>query len=293
MDYNKQPKTIEEQVELLRLRGLIIDDEEKLKKYLSHISYYHLSAYFKSFQKLPADDFKDDVNFEDILNIYVFDKKLRLLLLDILEIVEKSFKCKLIAKVALENGNSHWFLDVNLFQDQEKYDQYIKPVINKTKESKDEGIKHYYKKYNSPDCPPAWTLIDPLTFGEAVNIFRWLNTENRNKVSRDYDLDEKYLLSWMYGLSVLRNTCAHHSRLWNRELFAGVKQDPKLYAEFFNPRKRNRLYNYLVVLQIMAYKISPSSTWVDKLAKLIDEHEINIDYMGFPDDWIDRLNRIQ
>ena len=99
----------------------------------------------------------------------------------------------------------------------------------------------------------------------------------------------------MYGLSVLRNTCAHHSRLWNRELFAGVKQNSKLYAEFFNSNidKRNRLYNYLVVLQIMLSKISPKSNWTDKLAQLIDEHQINISYMGFPDDWMDRFTRIQ
>ena len=127
MNYIKKPKTIEEQIELLRLRGLIIDDENKLKKYLSHISYYHLSAYFKSFQKLPTDNFKDNVIFEDILNIYVFDKKLRLLLLDILEIVEKSFKCKLIAKIAIASGNSHWILDVSLFQDQEKYNINVFP----------------------------------------------------------------------------------------------------------------------------------------------------------------------
>ncbi|MCK4554461.1 Abi family protein [Candidatus Parcubacteria bacterium] len=99
MNYSKQPKTFNEQIELIKSRGLIIDDEERLKKYLINISYYHLSAYFKSFQH--SDRFKDGTTFEDVINLYEFDKKLRLLLSDVLERIEKSFKCSVIYNLAI------------------------------------------------------------------------------------------------------------------------------------------------------------------------------------------------
>lgn len=292
MEYDKNLKTIEEQINALRIKGLIIDDESLLRKYLTHISYYHLSTYFKPFQDSAAN-FKKNIHFEDILNIYVFDKKLRLLLLDVLEIVEKSFKCKLAYKISVENNNSQWFLDANLFYDEEKYKKYILPILKNAKLSKDEGLRNYYIKNPASSFPPAWVLVDPLTYGEAVNLFRWLNNENRNKISRTYSLDEKYLLSWMYGLSGLRNICAHHSRLWNRELFIGVKKDAKLYKALFNHRTNNRLYNYLVILQIMICKINPTSTWIDRLIGLINEHQIRTHYMGFPDNWIKLINKIK
>lgn len=292
MKYDKNLKTIEEQINTLRIKGLIIDDESKLRKYLAHISYYHLSTYFKPFQD-SATNFKKNIHFEDILNIYVFDKKLRLLLLDVLEIVEKSFKCKLAYKITVESNNSQWVSDMNLFYDEEKYRKYILPILKNAKLSKDEGLRNYYINNPASDYPPAWILIDPLTYGETVNLFRWLNIENRNKISRDYVLDEKYLLSWMYGLSVLRNICAHHSRLWNRELFVGIKKDAKLYKELFNPKIHNRLYNYLVILQIMICKINPTSTWIDRLIELVNEHRIHTYYMGFPDNWLDLVNRIK
>lgn len=292
MEYDKNLKTIEEQINTLRIKGLIIDDESKLRKYLAHISYYHLSTYFKSFQDSAAN-FKKNTRFEDILNIYVFDKKLRLLLLDVLEIVEKSFKCKLAYKITVESNNSQWFSDMNLFYDEKKYRKYILPILKKAKLSKDEGLRNYYVHNLAFNYPPAWILIDSLTYGETVNLFRWLNIENRNKISRDYVLDEKYLLSWMYGLSVLRNICAHHSRLWNRELFVGIKKDAKLYKELFNPKMNNRLYNYLVILQIMICKINPTSTWIERLIGLINEHWVHTYYMGFPDNWINLVRKIK
>jgi len=73
MEYNKSPKTIEEQIELLKERGLIVKDEEKLKRYLKNISYYHFSIYFKHFQK--DNIFIEGTTFENVLNIYVFDQK--------------------------------------------------------------------------------------------------------------------------------------------------------------------------------------------------------------------------
>jgi len=292
MKYIKKPISIQEQIDLLKVIGLLVRDDKKLCEYLTHVGYYQLGLYFSSFQN-SINNFKDNIYFEDIINIYVFDKKLRLLLLDTLEIIEKSFKCKLIQSVAINNNDVYWINNQHIFQSEKKYEKYIKNILNNIKNSKDEIIRKYYFTFKSLNFPPSWLVIDSLTFGESVNVFRWLNIQNRNKFSREYGLDEKYLLSWIYGLSVLRNICAHHSRLWNRELFARVKINSNLYSKYFNKEINNRLYNYLVILQIMMCKINSTSTWIDKLAILVNVHKINHENMGFPSDWLIKMAEIK
>jgi abortive infection bacteriophage resistance protein len=104
--YNKPPLPINEQIDLLKSRGLVVADDGKLEYYLKNISYYHLSIYFKHFQK--DDIFYKGTNFEDVLRIYIFDNKLRLLLLELLERIEKSFKCRMAYELSIVKNNSHF-----------------------------------------------------------------------------------------------------------------------------------------------------------------------------------------
>jgi abortive infection bacteriophage resistance protein len=107
--YEKKFLNISEQVKLLKKRGLFFEDENRLRFYLKHINYYHLSAYFKTFQN-NNENFKSGTGFEDVLNLYNFDKKLRLLLLDILERIEISFKSVLSHDITRYRDDLHWYL---------------------------------------------------------------------------------------------------------------------------------------------------------------------------------------
>lgn len=291
MKYEKPATTIEQQIKLLKSRGLVINDEVILGDYLRDISYYHLSAYFKFYQK-DDDQFFDNVNFEDVLRIYLFDNKLRLLLLGLLERVEQSFKCRVAYELSILKNNSHWFLNPEIFSSKEEHEEIIKILEEETEKSKEElSIKNYFNKYNDPSLPPIWILNEILSFGECVKISRKLIITYRNKISRTYGEDEKFIINWVHCLSILRNICAHHSRLWNREIVLTPYKNHKKYASFFSGP--NRLYNYLVILQIFLSKINPNSSWVERLDKLIEECQIKISHMGFPEDWKERLNNIK
>lgn len=290
MNYSKPPKTFDEQIELIKSRGLIINNEERLRKYLINISYYHLSAYFKSFQE--NDKFKDGTTFENVINLYQFDKKLRLLLLDVLERIEKSFKCSVIYNPAIKHDNSHWYLDSNLYYSQEVFDSFIEPLLNNIKTSKEVSIRHYYSKYAEPEYPPSWVALEVLTFGECVKLCRQLKRSEQNSFSRQFDIDKKFLINWMHSLSVIRNICAHHSRLWNKNIVLSLKVNHKIYKEFFNSEAPIRLYNYLVVIQIMMCKINPTSDWMEKLKNIINKHQVYLPSMGFPENWEDRFEKI-
>jgi len=292
MKYSKPSITIKEQIDLLKKRGLIVNDKKDLSKYLSNISYYHLSSYFKHFQK--NDHFYDRVTFDDILNIYVFDQKLRLLLLDVLERIEKSFKCRLVYELATKYNDSHWLSDEKYFEDKENYyKRTVAGILDKLPCSKETYIKHYYQKYSEPQHPPTWTIIDSLTFGQSVMIYGQLTKENKKLIAQTYDLNKKHVQNWMYALSIIRNFCAHHSRLWNKNMIITLNKRVGIYKDLFSNSHRNRLWNYIVIIQIINCKFNPDSKWTERLYNIIQEHNINVSHMDFPEDWMDRLQEIR
>jgi abortive infection bacteriophage resistance protein len=288
--YIKQPKTIDEQVNMLISRGLVVDNKDELKYYLENISYYHLSIYFKYFQK--NDKFYKGINFSDVLRVYKFDNKLRFLLLELLERVEKSFKCRLAYELSIESDSAHWYLDENFFISTEKHKEIIKIISCEVAKSSEISITHYKNTYNNPSLPPIWNVVEILSFGQCVKLCKSLKREYKNKIARTYDEDEKFILSWLHCLSLLRNNCAHHSRLWNKIFNLTPNKRHNKYKSYFFPESNNLLFEYLIILQIMVGKINPTSSWLDKLKENLDEFKINIKKMGFPDDWEDKFLEI-
>ncbi len=91
MKYAKPPLTISDQIKLLEGRGLIISDKIKAEKYLANISYYRLSAYLYPFKNLANDEYAKGTTFENVLDSYLFDRELRLLIFDAIERIAHRF----------------------------------------------------------------------------------------------------------------------------------------------------------------------------------------------------------
>jgi abortive infection bacteriophage resistance protein len=104
MLYTKPSLSFGDQVKLLESRGLIINDQERAEHYLSNISYYRLSAYMLPFKEVGVDQFKPDVSFSTILDAYVFDRELRLLVFDAIERIEIAFRTQAIYQPAIVLG---------------------------------------------------------------------------------------------------------------------------------------------------------------------------------------------
>ncbi|MFZ4631677.1 MAG: Abi family protein [Patescibacteria group bacterium] len=289
LKYDKKPLTLDEQVGLLKTRGLIIESEEEIIYYLTNLSYYHLSIYFKYFQK--DDKFYEGITFGDILRIYIFDNKLRFLLSEVLERIEKSFKCRMVYSLCVEEDDSHWHLNQKFFDSEDNYLGIINIITENIDKSRELSILHYKETYCDPVLPPIWTTLEILSFGQCCHIYNSLKKEYRNKISRSFGEDEKFINNWMLCSSLLRNHCAHYSRLWNRTLTYTPKMNHDSYKKYFNNGNK-RIYNYLVVLQILLNEINPTSSWLDKLKELINEYKINVKQMGFPEDWENKLKEI-
>jgi len=289
--FDKNPLTIDEQIALLKKRGLLFSDENRARLYLEHISYYHFTPYFKAIQ--DADNkFNTDSDFEDVLQLYMFDKGLRLLLLDVLERIEMSFKCKLVYYLSLSCG-SDWLSDAACFASSKRHKEATDDIMNNLKNSKDQYIRDFYIKHGEVDCPPAWMVIESLSFGQCVHIYANLNKANQKRVSKSYEINHFILGKWMRSLSVLRNICAHHSRLWNRSFHREVNKSRGTFSSLFQGVELNSLFAYIIPLMFFLYKMNPESEWLNKLKDLIIFRSVDTNKMGFPNDWKDRLEKFK
>ena len=105
-----------------------------------------------------------------------------------------------------------------------------------------------------------------------------------------YNVD--ILKNWMHGLSSLRNTCAHHSRVWNRRFTIGLKFPYRTSHPFLSKQevatiRDNKLFAYLSVILYLQQIISPDSSFRKKLLNLLDESPklVVLKDMGFPENW--------
>ena len=276
--------TIEQQINQLKSRGMNFHDEEKAKYYLENLNYYRLGGYWLIFEKNhELHEFKDNTYFEDVLNLYIFDRELRLLLLDAIERIEVSIRSKLAYHLA-EGFGSHAHLKPEIFSSSLKYEKTFSKLKAEIDRNKSEiFIKHHLDKYNE-ELPPIWVSVEVMTMGQISNWYSNIKDRKYKQViSKYYGLDEKILSSFLHHLTIVRNTSAHHSRVWNRKFTIDfvLPNLPKELNKKFNTFSRKYLYNTLVMCEYLLNIISEDSSWKKRLDDLILKHNIDVKRMGF------------
>lgn len=309
MEYTKRPLTLKEQIEKLKKRGLIVADEDLAMKYLSNISYYRLRAYTYPFQdnENPEADHKflrDDIGFKDIIDIYCFDRRLRLLMFNAIEKIEVAVRCKLALAYAISTGNSHWFTDKLLFMNTQKlnkdgsvtksYEKLIGDINNEIKRSNEDFIKHYFDKYTEPSSPPAWMTFEVMSFGTLSKLYHDLKkSETKRNIAREFGLkNERILENWLHAISVWRNSCAHHGRVWNRRSIVNLMLPkhpvyPFIDKDDIGKLHPNKVFTVLSCIKYLINIISPGSDLKNNILSIIKEGGklLNINEMGFPKNW--------
>lgn len=291
MNYNKPAITIQAQIAKLKSRGLIISNEPKAESYLSNISFYRLRAYTYPFQDNsdPNHPFTQSITFEEIINLYVFDRQFRLFVLDAIEKIEISMRTQVIYHWVLKYG-SHWHLNGALFRNSVQFAKDYTRLQQEVDRSVETFIDHYKTKYTNPLEPPAWMCLEVSSFGLLSLIFRNLKLGNEKKaITKYYGLNDVSILeSWMHSFSNIRNICAHHSRLWNRRLTAHIK----IPTHHKNPFIQNKaIYPYKIYAALCCMKyildiISPGNTFKERLLVLMKTCPLAQEKeMGFPTDW--------
>lgn len=283
--FEKPPLSIDAQIERLASRGIVIQNKDAARHYLSYISYYRFCGYAIEFEGELIDgekQYQKGTTFERILDCYVFDRKLRLLVIDAIERIEIAVRTVITNQMGLKYQDAHWYLNKSLFISKFKHDDLIKSIKKQTNER---FIKHYYNKYSAPELPAVWMVAEVLSLGSWSMIFAHLkDREDQKNICSHFGISYKIMQSWLHSLTYLRNLCAHHSKLWSRNFtlkpmiaFGYMKQLMVV----------NRFSSQAAVLKIFLDVISPASEWAKHLRKLVDEHPmIDIGYMGFHRTWV-------
>jgi len=296
--FTKPAISVSAQLQLWIDRGLIVTDPDNVEHYLHTIGYYRLSAYSLPLQNgNPNHQFKPDVSFDDIRKFYIFDRELRLLVLDAIERIEVAFRSQFNNHMALSYG-AHWYLDEVHFIPKYDHKKLLASIESEMSRSKETFLRAYLKKYTTPRLPPSWMVTELLTFGQLSRVYDKLaQASDQKAIARGMNTQAELLRSWMQAISYIRNTCAHHSRLWNRELGTApmVPKKPKgnwvrmpitLADPHVDPNKR--IYLLLAILEYLLQAVNPASTWHERLKDLMDRNpQVSKAHMGMPNDWFD------
>lgn len=300
MKFDKQVTSITSQITLLTERGMIVECDELASRWLQTVGYYRLSAYWLPYERPPTEgqtrskQFKDGTCFEQIIDLYVFDRRLRLLVLEAIERIEIATRAGWVQAMTIEYG-AHAHIMPECFASGWKHVQMLAKISNRLEDSSEVFIRHYTTKYSEPYSPPLWAVTELMTFGD---LSKWVEATKRpqilSQLARDVGLPTKEVLTGvLHVLSYVRNVCAHHNRLWNRSI---VKPLPKikrfrtdLVCEQDSEQLSKRLYNVLVVLTHMMRHQAPDTTYPNRLCTLLEtRNQGQLKAMGFPDDWRSR-----
>jgi abortive infection bacteriophage resistance protein len=221
----KKHLTIDEQIELLKIRGCIIEDEELAKNILLDINYYRLTSYFLSFKE-SEDKYSKGTSFNKVYRNYLFDRKLRNMLSYVIEHIEVAIKTRIAYYHSLKYGPLG-YLDSNNYNN--KFDENILQTnLNKyiKRNEKNPIVIHHMTKYEGKF--PLWVIIEFFDFSDASKMYSQLDTKLQKEIARTFNSNSTCLSSWLYCLTHLRNCCAHYARIYNT-IMISMPVTPKNY----------------------------------------------------------------
>lgn len=315
--YIKTPRTLEDCINILEVRGMSTPDREHTMRSLARIGYYRLSAYwypFRDFCPLPdkenelvrCDRFKDGTTFDDAINFYLFDKTLRLALLDAIERLEIALRTTLVETLVTLGPQAHRdprsyksrFAEADI-DGNIPLNQFTEGLDSQFFRSKEEYAKHFRRRYKGK--PPIWVEAGTWDWGNLTHMIANLADRHKIKIANTInpDLSMKSMASWVTSLNEVRNSCAHHSRVWNKPLINSpgvpVKGAFEELDHLRNDRGQvnddatKRIYGALVVMIFLMKRYYPRTQWHVRLREQIRTAdlptEISHSSAGFPDGW--------
>ena len=292
MKFEKPAVSVHDQIELLKRRGMTVGDEAQAQHYLNFISYYRLRAYWLPFEVPAANNgdhaFRDRTTFEDVLTLYIFDRELRLLVLDAIERVEVALRAQWAHHMAMTYG-PHGYLEQGHYSVIRHHAKDVTALEKEFNRSEDTFAIHYRDKYTSPKLPPVWMAAEVMSFGLLSKFYGNLRTRAyRTAIVDPFAWDEAVVTSFAHHISTVRNICAHHGRLWNKR-FTVTMTTPRFPAKLpvaMRDADPRYLHNTLVTLDYLLALIAPGNEWKQRLVALIDSCPLaDPASMGFPADW--------
>ncbi|PHS75052.1 MAG: abortive phage resistance protein [Robiginitomaculum sp.] len=297
----KEWKSIDEQIALIRGRGMIVDDEEQAQHLLRRVGYYRLSGYWYPFRQFDADgqradNFIDGSQFQDVVSLYLFDRKLRLLALDAIERIELSIQVEIAHMLGCRDPYAHenpdelhgYFTKKKMRSGETLHYRWLEGFHALVRRSKRKPfVAHNLDKYGRL---PIWAAIEVFDFGTMSKLYAGLKITDKIAIEKQFGLNEgKHLQAWLRSLNFIRNTSAHQSRLWNCNVLerASVPRSKLQLNQLINSRP----FLYFCIMQTMMQVVCPNSSWKCRFLDLlttfphVENGAIQLGDMGVVDGW--------
>ena len=290
---NKPARTINEQLQILKERGMLFKNELEAKKYLQNISYYRLKGYWWDMQAdRLTHTFQANTFFDDVIDRYNFDRNLRLILFDAIEHIEIVLRTKMIYYLSLSYGAT-WYLQTNLFTDIEKHATHINLLKKEFNYSQEIFIKDHKRKYPNTDAE-SWKIIEIATMGTLSKFYKNLKHQLPEKsiIAKEMGLNlHSELSSWLESIVYVRNIIAHHSRLWSRNMVKrpidNLNNPLDLWLNItLTPVQKKKPFLIISSMIYLCNKSIPKHNIKTKILNLIAENpNVPIYKLGFLNNW--------
>lgn len=273
-------KTIEQQLDLLESRGLIIPDRNNAAAILERTSYYRFSAY--SLTLRSHDCFHDGVTFDNVYELYRFDDAFRKIVIVYTSYVEISFR----AHIAYEHGRKYGplgYMQPSNFSDEARHQVFIDKLSNEIKRSDDAFVHHHRE---DRDCIfPVWVALECSSFGELSKMYKNMTNEDKTYIAKKYfGRSKSYIENWLQVCVYARNIAAHGGRFYNRKLKSVPLRIPK--------KLQNQINSETPFATIFAInKLQPTTELAQSLRSelkgIFQKFPCaELKHMGFPEDWM-------
>lgn len=260
--------------------------------WLRRVGYYRLSGYWYPFRERQVshdakgkeitqvlDTFRPGTELSHAFNLYVFDKRLRLLFLDAIERVEVGLRVDIALLLGQSDPWAHrnpntfnrYFRSVDSQDLAIRHTKWICYLDALASRSREEFAKHYFEKYKDPF--PLWIAIELWDFGTLSTLVNGMKDKDLQHLADKYQIPRRtMLISWIQSINFVRNICAHHGRLWNKPLVIQPAPPRKNEMDLLEHMvtdlyAKTRLYAVAALLQFFLKTISPMSSWGDRLKK--------------------------
>ena len=276
-------------IRLLQSRGLTVSDTEKAESYIEYIGYYRLSAYMYPLLQIPKElhQYKPNTSFGQVMMLYRFDKKLRLLAFNEIEKIKVAVRSAIVNTGCEMTNDPFWMTDSRNFIDSRKFQHTMDLIDNELRRSREDFIVHFKQTYSDP-YPPAWILAEVLPFGVITNIYSNIKVPRiKKRISQKFGLQVAPFESWLTIVALTRNSCCHHARVWNKQNTIRPMMPNRMTGRWITlTTDALRIYFNLCIIKYFLNIISPNNDMKDKIQALLSAYpSIDINAMGFPRGW--------